>query len=139
MVVAAFFASGFLNEATPLLIASVPVNATAPCANAFSRRTGRSTSVDSLIGRTTLALQFTAGSPTAIRMIPIAITTNAPATNKYEGSANMRPDSRMPRRLANAISDRATSARGSRCGASSGSAEVIAAMPAATLTAAVRM
>ena len=35
-VVAAFFASGGLNAGTPVAIASVPVRATAPAANARS-------------------------------------------------------------------------------------------------------
>ena len=38
-VVAAFFASGGLNAGTPVAIASVPVRATAPAANA--RRSSR--------------------------------------------------------------------------------------------------
>ena len=37
-VVAAFFASGGLNAGTPVAIASVPVRATAPAANARSSR-----------------------------------------------------------------------------------------------------
>ena len=38
IVLAAFFASGGLNAGTPLAIASVPVRATEPLANAFSSR-----------------------------------------------------------------------------------------------------
>ena len=37
-VVAAFFASGGLNAGTPVAMASVPVSATAPAANARSSR-----------------------------------------------------------------------------------------------------
>ena len=36
-VLAAFFATGFLNACTPLLIASTPVNATAPEEKALSK------------------------------------------------------------------------------------------------------
>ena len=45
IVSAAFFDSGGLNAGTPLAIASTPVSATEPPANAFSRRRMPSVSV----------------------------------------------------------------------------------------------
>ena len=56
---------------------------------------------------------------------------------KYVGTAKMRPDSRMPRRFATAIPTTATTQSHGRYGNSPGTADVSAAIPAATLTATV--
>ena len=52
IVFAAFFASGGLNAGTPLAIASTPVNATEPPANALSSSRMPTTSVPSGTART---------------------------------------------------------------------------------------
>ena len=59
-------------------------------------------------------------------------------TNRYVGAANSLPDSRMPRRFAMATMATAATHRMTRYRNSHGTAEVTAAIPAATLTATVR-
>ncbi len=56
---------------------------------------------------------------------------------RYVGAAKSFPDSRMPRRLASEMSTTAAHAEQTRQGNSAGTAEVMAATPAATLTATV--
>ena len=56
---------------------------------------------------------------------------------KYVGTAKMRPDSRMPRRLPTVSSARNTSDSSTRLTCIAGKAEVSAATPAAMLTATV--
>jgi hypothetical protein len=58
---------------------------------------------------------------------------------KYVGAAKMRPDSRMPRRFPSMINSTKARHSSTRTKRSSGTAEVRAATPAATLTATVRM
>ena len=57
--------------------------------------------------------------------------------DRWVGMANTIPDSRMPRRLTMTIKMIATKPMAMRCSKSDGTAEVIAATPAATLTATV--
>jgi hypothetical protein len=72
-------------------------------------------------------------------MRPIANIAPKLKMKKYDGSANKDPDSRMPLRFP--IVRRATNTRASstRTEESSGSADVMAATPAAVETATVRM
>ena len=55
--------------------------------------------------------------------------------NAYVGRAKRRPDSRMPRRFASTITSRQASATPTRCGASEGTNDVIAKIPAEIETA----
>ena len=66
-VVAAFLASGGLNAGTPLLIASVPVSATDPKANARRMRTAETAANPSTGGVMGGGVKLAAGSPLAIR------------------------------------------------------------------------
>ncbi len=59
------------------------------------------------------------------------------ATKPYVGTANSIPDSRTPRRFAMAISAMNPTAIQTRWPTTSGTADVIAMVPAVTLTAAV--
>jgi hypothetical protein len=58
--------------------------------------------------------------------------------NRKVGAAKSLPDSRMPRRFATAMPTTAATQSAGRYGKSSGTADVSAATPAATLTATVR-
>ena len=81
-VVAAFFASGGLNAGTPVAIASVPVRATAPAANA--RRSNRMV-IGWTVSWTWLCRvsAYVAPSPrTTIRKVPTAIMIRADPTNR---------------------------------------------------------
>ena len=57
--------------------------------------------------------------------------------NRYVGAAKSLPDSRMPRRFASAMPTTAVTQSAERYGKRVGTADVRAAMPAATLTATV--
>jgi hypothetical protein len=106
---AAFRGSGGLNAGTPLAIASVPVNATEPPANA--RSSSRMVTASSGSGAPGRGEGGGAPSPmTTIRNVPIAIMIRAEKTNRYVGTAKMLPDSRSPRRLPTVISKMATTA-----------------------------
>ena len=108
MVFAAFFASGGLNAGTPLAMASTPVSATEPPANALSRRSTPSASVAEGDGirRASPGSTF----PVTIREKPIATIPSARKTNRYVGMAKMFPDSRRPRRFAIVMSEIETNA-----------------------------
>ena len=56
---------------------------------------------------------------------------------RYDGRAKSRPDSRRPRRLPTAMRAMAAMHSSTRTGKRTGNAEVMAAMPAETLTATV--
>ena len=60
-------------------------------------------------------------------------------TKPYVGTANTRPDSFTPRRFIHAMIQISTTAITTRYGYAPGNAEYIAATPAETLTATVRM
>jgi hypothetical protein len=76
-------------------------------------------------------------APVSARQAPTAISIRRLTTKKYVGSAKIRPDSRMPRRLASVMSTTNPSAISTRLRCQAGNADVIAATPAAMLTATV--
>ena len=79
IVFAAFFASGGLNAGTPFAIASTPVSATDPPANAFSRR-----KIDSSPAPSGSALGVTIGwaAPVTMSIRPIPTISRARTTNE---------------------------------------------------------
>src|SRR5215471_10822717 len=91
---AAFFACGFLNALTPLAIASTPVSALAPDANAL--RTRKSVSVPTPAGSGFGV--WTVQVPVVHFATPTPTMTSIDTMKRYVGSANVRPDSRTPRR-----------------------------------------
>ena len=93
MVRAAFSLFGGLNAGTPLEIASTPVNAVQPEANARNVRNASASPVSpTCSGRTCQpALSATGRHPTTARPSPTAIMTITPAMNRYVGTANVRP------------------------------------------------
>ena len=80
-MLAAFFDSGGLNAGTPLAIASTPVSATEPLANAR-----RSSTMPQRLGaqrhRLGLARQRDAPCPVAMWTTPMATMTSARPTNR---------------------------------------------------------
>lgn len=105
----AFRDSGALNAGTPSAIASTPVSAVHPEANARSSR-------NSVIGWVTRWGITTAGTSPAMnrRVAPQRISAAKQAMKPYVGRAKMRPDSRSPRRLATVITAIATTPSATR-------------------------
>src|SRR3954468_22666510 len=134
----AFFHSGFLNAGTPFEIASTPVMAAPPEANAWSSRK-IPTELATPIGTWSAGIGAWARPPVAALYTPTPIITKMLTRNAYVGTANMRPDSRTPRRLPHAMITMKPSAIGTRYGRRSPNAEYSAATPADTETATVRM
>src|SRR6266404_4715796 len=133
-VLAAFFPCGLRNAFTPFAIASTPVRAVEPEANA--RRTTNVVTAPSpaVSGCETVA----SGQPVVAHLVtPTPINAKIDATNVYVGSANTRPASLTPRRFA--IEIRTTQRRESDSTwlPSDGTADVSARTPAATETATV--
>ena len=136
-VIDAFFDSGFLNAGMPFEIASTPVSAAQPDANARRMRNhpkpcAPGATTDSGSGAVRL------GS-IATRANPATISTRNATINMYVGIAKIVPDSRKPRRFSSVINITSTTAISTLNGCRSGSAEVIANTPAATDTETVRM
>ena len=80
IVLAAFFASGGLNAGTPLAIASTPVNATEPPANALSSRTMPIVLVPN--GTASGSGGIGTAVPATIRTAPMATIASARPTNR---------------------------------------------------------
>ena len=97
-VARAFCHSGGLKAGTPSEMASVPVRAAQPEANARNTRKAVSDSVGGGVGEAT-----DVRSPRARRTAPTANMKNMPPMNRYVGAARMVPDSRTPRRLMTVI------------------------------------
>src|SRR5215469_2131108 len=87
---AAFFACGRLNAPTPFAIASTPVSALAPDANAFSTRKIVSVPTPAGSGFGVWAIVHV---PTAHLVTPTTIITSIEMMKMYVGSANVSPDS----------------------------------------------
>ena len=81
-VVAAFFGSGGLNAGTPVAMASVPVRATAPEANARRRSTTDTAPAVLAVAATTSGGGARARPSTTIRYAPMAIIANALNMNR---------------------------------------------------------
>ena len=122
IVEAAFLASVGLNAGTPLAIASVPVSATEPLANARSSRKIPIGSVASSIASGCRG--HGAAVPLAMATTPLPTMNSAMPMNRYVGMAKMLPDSRRPRRLATVIRAMATSAISTRSGFRFGDTEI---------------
>src|SRR5688500_7245137 len=131
----ALSASGDLKAATPSETASMPVSAVHPEANARMRRRMLTDST----GSGYLSYWMTGTLELTTDATPYAIKPSMLATNRYVGAANSFPDSRMPLRFPRAMMPMAAMPSTTRYGYSAGTAEVIAATPAATLTATVKM
>ncbi len=138
-VVAAFLLLGRRNAGTPLLIASTPVNAVQPDANARSARNTSARPATSVCSGITSypALSATGADPASVRARPTTIIVRMPARNRYVGTANARPDSLTPRRFAAVSSATNPTAIGTRLSFRSGNAEMTASVPAETDTATV--
>ena len=80
MVLAAFLASGGLNAGTPLAIASTPVSATEPPANALSRRRIPRVSVPN--GTASGGVGNCSTVPVTIRDTPMATIPSASPMNR---------------------------------------------------------
>ena len=134
IVPAAFFDSGGLNAGTPFDTASTPVIAVQPLANAVRSRNR----VSGSMGDGTGSAVTTGWMPPVIaRQPPTVIRTRAERMKKYVGTANICPDSRTPRRLPIVRISTKPSVISTRLTCQAGNADVIAATPAAILTATV--
>jgi hypothetical protein len=122
---------GLRNAGTPLEIASTPVTAEQPAANAFS-------------SSRTLSVVVAEIGPRSVPMCgvrkwnaPMTMIANMLMTNTAIGSIRSRADSAIPNRLTNVRTTSPTSETSSRWSASAGKALPTAAAPAARLTATV--
>jgi hypothetical protein len=134
-VAAAFRAWGRWKALVPFAIASTPVSALQPDANARS-----ATAVDAVVAVPTAAGSGTVAfgqSPSPHFPRPRAIIAPIATTNPYVGRANSRPASRTPRALATARTTRNARESSTRAPLSAGAAEVMARTPAAIETATV--
>ena len=136
IVFAAFFDSGGLNAGTPFDTASTPVIAVQPFEKAVRSR-------KSVNGWFSIGAGLTAGTgctvPASTCHAPTTINISVLTMKKYVGTAKIRPDSRMPRRLPIISSRTNPRVSSTRLTCHCGNAEVSAATPAAMLTATVRM
>ena len=130
-VAEAFFDSGGRNAGTPFETASTPVIAVQPFANAVSSRKVVSGCVPACDGSGSAS---GTSAPLKYRYAPARISTKMLTMKKYVGTAKMRPDSRMPRRLPTVSSARKIRHSSTRYVSSHGTAEVIASTPAEMLT-----
>ena len=133
IVVAAFFDTGSRKAGTPFEIASIPVNAVQPEEKARSSKNSVSPSTAGTGGT-----WCSTGGPKSVRPKPMRITNARVPTKRYVGTAKILPDSRTPRRFPQVRMTIETSPKATRCSCRAGNADVIAATPAATLTATVR-
>jgi hypothetical protein len=123
-----------LKAGIPFEIASMPVTAALPRANAPSRKK----IVTSCVARG--KWWVTGSSPKArYRTRPTTIVDPTSRRNAYVGIANSTPDSRTPRRFMSVMNAMTTRAIATREPYSPGANETMAATPAATLTDTVRM
>jgi hypothetical protein len=138
---AAFSLLGGLNAGTPLEIASTPVSAVQPEANARSARMVSARPVSPIrSGRTCQCADSASGAwPSTASPRPTAIMTMMPAMNAYVGTANARPDSFTPRRFIAISTATKKMLMPTRYALNWGTAEMMLSTPAATETATVMM
>src|SRR5207248_4421430 len=122
---------------TPFAIASTPVSAVDPDANARKMMNKPNACAPG-------GIRFGAGAATGQvanlqRATPTTTITRIESTNAYVGMANNAPDSFVPRRFAIAMTKMKTRERTSLLRCAFGRREVTANAPAAILTATVRM
>ena len=135
-VTRAFRHSGGWKAGTPLEMASTPVIALQPSANARMSRSRPSDSTGTSAAVTPVTL---GASPSRERATPMPMRASVVVRKTYVGSAKIVPLSRIPRRFTSMTAAMRTAAMSTRWSASDpGTAEVMAATPAATLTATVR-
>jgi hypothetical protein len=134
-VVRALRHSGARNAGTPLDTASTPVMALQPSAKARIRSNRPSVSAPGMSGVAGVAV---GASPRSVRSSPTPMSRSIEPRNRYVGTANTLPLSRTPRRLTSVTRTMHTAEIGTiHVAGMAGNAEVIAATPAATLTATV--
>ncbi|CAM5408241.1 hypothetical protein STANM309S_06377 [Streptomyces tanashiensis] len=97
-------AAGARNDGTALAIASTPVNAEQPEANAFSR--SKAPTVVALSARTEACPSEAAVETGASRNSPTAIMTRIAPTKTAVGTMNARAESTIPRRFTAVMSTR---------------------------------
>ena len=95
-VVLAFLHSGGRKAGTPFEMASTPVTAAPPDANAWSTTKSVTTPVPRLASA---GMGSGCSPPVSDRNSPNPSNANIITMKKYVGTANIRPDSRTPRRL----------------------------------------
>src|SRR6476469_1099154 len=136
---AALRALGGWKAGTPLLMASTPVRAVQPDENALRARKSSASPVRPVCWACTdqPALSATGASPMSARVRPTPLTVRMHATNTYDGTANARPDSLVPRRFIMVRPAITATAMATRCGLRLGTAEMTLSTPAATDTATV--
>src|SRR6266540_4847721 len=133
---AAFLPGGGRNALTPFEIASTPVSAAAPEANARRMTNTPTAPAPAARGSGTCACVHV---PTAHLPTPVPISASIARTNPYVGTANRIPDSRTPRRFTNVRMTTKRSESATLCPPNDGAAEESANTPAVTETATVRM
>ena len=131
----AFFHSGGLNAGVPFEMASVPVIALHPSANARIRRSRLMDSTGTWIGTTPVT---SGGWPRAVRTTPTATRITTLTTKMYVGRAKTVPLSRMPRRFTVITRRIAATINGTVKGCRRGNADARLKTPLDTLTATVR-
>src|SRR3954451_21066348 len=137
-VVAAFLLLGFWKAGTPLLIASTPVSAVQPDANARSNKNASASPTKCSVGFTPqCALSARSCCPDASFITPTTISAPTPNMKAYVGIANAVPDSRKPRRLSSMMTSTMATASSTSCPANEPTAEVMLATPELTDTATV--
>ena len=99
-VVRAFFHSTGLNAGTPFETASTPVTAAPPDAKAFRMMKSVTAPV---APATSGGMGNGCSDPVNSRKSPMPSIRNIMKMKKYVGTANIRPDSRTPRRLPHAM------------------------------------
>ena len=135
IVVWAFLHSGGLNAGVPLLIASVPVIAEQPSANARMRSSRLMLSTGTLMASTPVTC---GGWPMAVLARPTPTSSRTLPMKMYVGSAKIVPLSLMPRRLTPITRRIATTMIGTVMSWRTGKAEARLNTPADTLTDTVR-
>jgi hypothetical protein len=141
-VVAALRDLGRWKAGTPLEIASTPVSAAHPEENARASRVSSPIVVNGSSqpgsGWTVRSALSTSGrSPMASRIRPTAAMPRTATMNRYVGTANRPPDSRMPRRLMAISSTTSAHATTGSCPLSAGNAEAAYCAPEEIETATV--
>ncbi len=103
IVDAAFFDFGDRKAGTPLEIASTPVSAVQPEANARRPSSSRPSPANVSLPCSGVipyaALSATGESPKITRIRPVAIISSIAPMKRYVGAAKALPDSRTPRRF----------------------------------------
>ena len=137
-VLAALRGFGRRNDGTPLLIASTPVNAVQPEANARIASSSVNTPPTCVVRCSCCCAVLASGRlPVTPLTKPYANIRKVSPMNKYVGTAKARPDSRTPRRFASISSATHATDNSTACRCRLGAALVMATTPDTTDTATV--